>query len=289
MIYIQTPNGLTQISSQLTKEKIIAALGYTPADNASFYEDETGALVIADEKGYIIAKINENGFKTTTVSAQAIKLNDIDLAEKLQELESKEVDLSNFYNKAEVDNKLKNVTIDTSALATKEDVSTHADNTNVHINSADKAKWDAKSNFSGNYSDLSGAPNITSDSNDNELIITDGTGNVIMRVNANGLNVADIYIKGEILKTTGSTFYIRWDTDEQPTPYKFLPGMNFKDWVNSEYCSAPIVYNDSVNYYRHGVAGLSIVENFGNPNSTVTHGTTLYENKIFYGLADGLN
>lgn len=289
MIYIQTPNGLTQISSQLTKEKIIAALGYTPADNATFYEDESGALVIADEKGYIIAKINENGFKTTTISATAIKLNDTDLVEKLQELESKEVDLSNYYNKVEVDNKLKNVTIDTSALATKEDVSAHTTNTNVHINSADRAKWDAKSDFSGKYSDLSEAPNITSDLNDSELAIVDNSGNVIMRVNSNGLNVADIYIKGKILKTTDAVFYIRWDSDEQPTPYKFLPGMNFKDWVNSEYCSAPITYNDSANYYRHKVAGLSIVETFNNPSSTVTHNTTLYENKIFYGLADGLN
>jgi hypothetical protein len=32
MIYIQRANGLQPISSQLTKEKIIAALGFTPAD-----------------------------------------------------------------------------------------------------------------------------------------------------------------------------------------------------------------------------------------------------------------
>ena len=37
MIYIQKADGLQAISSQLTKEKIIAALGYTPADNATFY------------------------------------------------------------------------------------------------------------------------------------------------------------------------------------------------------------------------------------------------------------
>lgn len=198
MIYIQTPNGLTQISSQLTKEKIITALGYTPADNATFYEDESGALVIADEKGYIIAKINENGFKTTTISATAIKLNDTDLAEKLQELESKEVDLSNYYNKVEVDNKLKNVTIDTSALATKEDVMNHTDNNSIHITSSERIKWDSKSDFSGNYSDLSNAPNINADEDDNEFIIADVNGNVIMRVNSNGLNVPAIFAKGKM-------------------------------------------------------------------------------------------
>ena len=198
MIYIQTPNGLTQISSQLTKEKIIAALGYTPADNASFYEDESGALVIADEKGYIIAKINENGFKTTTIAAEAIKLNDIDLAEKLQELENKETDLSNFYNKTEVDNKLKNITIDTSALATKEDVINHTNNNDIHITTSERIRWDSKSDFSGSYSDLSNAPNISADEEDNEFIIADINGNVIMRVNSHGLNVPAIFANGKM-------------------------------------------------------------------------------------------
>lgn len=74
---------LSLILKILSKEKIIAALGYTPADNATFYEDESGKLVISDEKGYIIAKIDEEGLQTTTLSANAIKLNDEDLSVKL--------------------------------------------------------------------------------------------------------------------------------------------------------------------------------------------------------------
>ena len=62
MIYVQTSTGLQNIGQNLTKEKIIAALGYTPADGATFYEDESGALVVADSKGYVIARIDENGY-----------------------------------------------------------------------------------------------------------------------------------------------------------------------------------------------------------------------------------
>ena len=125
MIYVQTEQGLTQVSPSLTKDKIIAALGYTPADNMSFFEDESGALVIGDERGYAIARIDADGLTTTKISANAIALNGEDLAAKLKSLkdaidgieipempEIPEVDLSNYYNKTEVDNALKNVKVD---------------------------------------------------------------------------------------------------------------------------------------------------------------------------------
>ena len=93
MIYIQTAEGLSQVSPSLTKEKIIAALGYTPADNLTFYEDESGVLAIVDNNGYVVAKIGAAGLETVEVSAKAIKLNGQDLAAKLQALEEKSVDI----------------------------------------------------------------------------------------------------------------------------------------------------------------------------------------------------
>lgn len=168
MIYIQSENGLTQVSPSLTKEKIIAALGYTPADNATFWEDESGALVIADEKGYVIARINGEGLTTTQVSATTIKLNDVDLATKLAELEAAtpEVDLSNYYTKSEVDDAISNIE-------------------------------GGSSDFSGDYNDLANAPSIVND-NENELVICDAAGNVIMRVDANGLNTTNLYLNNRL-------------------------------------------------------------------------------------------
>lgn len=188
MIYIQGKSGLTQISPSLTKEKIIAALGYTPADNATFYEDESGALVIADEKGYVIARIDENGLTTTQLSAKAIALNDEDLATKLQELADS---IENI-----------DVSVDLTDYAKKEDIpsveayDTHVANKAIHVTENQKVAWNNKSDFSGDYADLQNAPHIVNDNEDDEMIVCDSQGNVILRVTAEGLNVAAIYVNG---------------------------------------------------------------------------------------------
>lgn len=83
MIYIQQPKGLQAITSQLTKEKVIAALGYTPADQATFWEDESGTLLIADADGHVIARFDDAGLETTEISAKAIQLDGKDLEQKL--------------------------------------------------------------------------------------------------------------------------------------------------------------------------------------------------------------
>lgn len=212
MIYVQTEQGLAQVSPSFTKDKIIAALGYTPADNMSFFEDESGALVIGDERGYAIARIDADGLTTTKISTNAIALNGEDLAAKLKSLkdaidgieipEIPEVDLSNYYNKTEVDNALKNVEVDLTGYAKEEDIpdvstyDSHIADSEAHVSEEEKAIWNAKTSFSGNYADLAGAPNILDD-NQEELVICDKIGNVIFRIDVNGLDVASILVKGQ--------------------------------------------------------------------------------------------
>lgn len=216
MIYVQSASGLTQISPKLTKEKIIAALGFTPADKNSFYEDESGALVIADEQGYVIARIDENGLTTTQVSAGAIALNGEDLATKLQELANKvpDIDLSNYYTKEEVDSALGNIDIpevSLEGLATEEALNSHANNEEIHVTADNKAAWDAKSDFDGDFNKLSNAPHIVND-NEDEVVICDSQGNVILRATAEGLNVAAVYVNGKAVSFPDYT-----DVDEGKT------------------------------------------------------------------------
>ena len=59
-------------------------------------------------------------------------------------------------------------TVDT-AVATKADASdlaAHTGNTTIHVTSADKTAWNAKSDFSGNYNDLTNKPTIPSKTSD---------------------------------------------------------------------------------------------------------------------------
>jgi hypothetical protein len=72
-INIQTATGLKVLADKTTKETIKAALGYTPADEASLNlpnitDDESGDFYIADEQGNIIFKVDENGAHTTAVN-----------------------------------------------------------------------------------------------------------------------------------------------------------------------------------------------------------------------------
>lgn len=256
MIYIQQANGLQPISQQLTKEKIITALGYTPADNTTLWEDKSGNLIVADENGYVIARIDTNGLETVGIRAESILLNGEDLTAKLDNLNNRDVDLTNYYTKDEVNKALSEVdiNIDLSNYYTKEEVDetisnmevdvdltgyatenfvtqkiqesennreeidlknyalsadveankvltdVHIADEVVHVSAAERTLWNSKSDFSGNYQDLKNAPNITTNDNDDELIVCDSAGNVIMKVNANGINTADIFLNGESLE-----------------------------------------------------------------------------------------
>ena len=237
MIYVQGVAGLTQVSPSLTKEKIIAALGFTPANQNSFYEDDSGALLIADEQGYVIARIDANGFTTTKVAASAIALDGEDLAAKLQTLAERvpDIDLSDYYTKEEVDQALENLNVEGPSVnlddyATKEYVNkaleefdvdvpevdtstydTHIVDEVIHVTEEEKQNWNSKSNFSGNYDDLTNAPHIVND-NEDEVVICDSQGNVILRATAEGLNVAAVYVNGKAVSFPDYT-----DADEGKT------------------------------------------------------------------------
>ena len=47
-----------------------------------------------------------------------------------------------------------------SAISVQNNLTTHANDSTIHVTSLEKSSWNAKSDFSGNYSDLSGKPTI---------------------------------------------------------------------------------------------------------------------------------
>ena len=69
-------------------------------------------------------------------------------------------DTATTYTKTEVDNALSGKA-DTSAVTTVSDALTaHTANTSVHVTSAEKTTWNNKSDFSGDYNDLTNKPTI---------------------------------------------------------------------------------------------------------------------------------
>ena len=66
-------------------------------------------------------------------------------------LDSGEVDLSNYVTKSQLDLKA-----DETALTS------HTNNATIHITAAERTAWNNKSNFSGNYNDLTNKPTIPS-------------------------------------------------------------------------------------------------------------------------------
>ena len=115
----------TQISTAIASQEHFSG-DYNDLTNApNISEDGSGNMVIADESGNIIFRVDEEGAHTTDVE------------------------------------------IDGTSLADKIPV------------------WDAKSDFSGNYNDLVGAPDIAEDGAGN-MIVADENGNIIAQVDENG-------------------------------------------------------------------------------------------------------
>ena len=75
---------------------------------------------------------------------------------------------------------------DTTVLADLVDDATHRT-----VTDTEKANWNAKSEFSGDYNDLENAPNITEDDT-GDLIIADTNGNIIFRSNGDGFETTQI-------------------------------------------------------------------------------------------------
>lgn len=85
--YIQTPNGLYPIGGQVTKSKIIKALGYTPSDFDGDYnslnnkpeivDDGSDSFYIADTQGNIIFKVDSNGIHSVNLTLNGKTINQV--------------------------------------------------------------------------------------------------------------------------------------------------------------------------------------------------------------------
>jgi hypothetical protein len=129
----------------------------------------------------------------------------VDTAIQNAQLADKDIDLTNYYTKQEtealipdISSFLKEVPTEyvteteltdkgfltehqsLDGLATTQELEDHVQNSDIHVTSVDRQKWNAKSNFSGDYNDLTNAPAIAEDET-GDLVIVDNTGNIIFQ------------------------------------------------------------------------------------------------------------
>ena len=223
---IQTATGLLEIGGKVTKEKVVEALGYEPAnqthtedttihvtsaeketwDNKSNFsgayadlldapnitENDSGNVVIADESGNIIMQVDADGLATTNVSAKTIKLDGEDLGVRLDELES--MTLPNI-----VDNESDNLSIADQAgnVIVKIDAN-GLETTTVTAKSAVINGVDIGTKLDEH---LENAPNITEDRS-GKVVFADESGNIIARIDEGGFETTIVTAQSVVVNGT---------------------------------------------------------------------------------------
>lgn len=188
-VYIQTTEKLKKISGdKLTKDKISSALGYSPID-----EDDVNAKIASHSKDTTV-HVTPTDRATWGDYNQLKNLPDIldDNSGKL------EIADSNGNVALRVDEEgithVVALTVDGQDLEpVLNDLQSHTVREDLHVSTDDRTRWDEKSNFSGNYTDLVGEPNIMEDDT-HKLEVADTVGNVILRVDDEGMHTTSVEI-----------------------------------------------------------------------------------------------
>lgn len=267
---IKTADGLKEIG-KVTKEKVVNALGYEPADKKvetsikdntdkigeveaslaaheadtvahvtaaekqtwsnksdvksyndlqdapNIAETDTDDLVITDESGNIIAKVDKDGLATTGVNAKTIKLAGEDLGAKLASLDA-DLEASKIPSinddgsgKLEFADEAGNVVaridedgFETTKVTAKEaiiggvDINEHISDKQAHLQVGELEGLDAR--LTSIEADLADYP-ITQDGSD-KLTVADEAGNIVFEINSDGqgaTNVHSLLINGKPL------------------------------------------------------------------------------------------
>ena len=284
---IKTPNGLQEIG-KVTKEKVVSALGFEPADKKiestikdntdkintteaslaaheantifhvssadrqkwdnksdveSFYdlqdapsivETDTDEFVIADEAGNVAAKVDKDGLSTANINTMSVNLAGEDLGAKLASLEAS-VEASKLPSivddgsgrleftdedgnvAARLDEKgfetatviAKKALID--GVDIKDEVVKHVGD-DTHLREGERERWDAKSDFNGDFDALSNSPFRNDYSG--KLEFTDDDGNIIARLDENGFETTAIKATEISLETSAGAVSVKDKFDE---------------------------------------------------------------------------
>ena len=182
---------------------------------------ETDEWKVVDENGNIIFSVDATGAHTTSMTLNGQSVEDM-IDDKVDKVDGKGLSTNDFTDEyktkldsleniefeetdptvpawAKEENKPSYTADEVGALANSTVLADLTDDaTHRTVTDAEKAAWNAKSNFSGDYNDLENAPNITEDASNN-LVITDPSGNIIFRSDANGFETTQMITQNLIV------------------------------------------------------------------------------------------
>lgn len=220
-------------------------------DAPNITEDNSGNVIVADESGNIIAKIDGKGLETTQVCAEKVVVNDMDIEESITTHDGNNVKHITSSERTTWNSKVSTATLEgaikgledklvdtapdnlntigklSSAIgndanyaqtvenkkADKTVLQAHTSDADCHVTTDDKAYWNNKSDFSGIYSELRDAPNILEDDS-GEVVVADESGNVVAKIGAGGIETTDVVAKKVVINGTDITTTIQNHTSD---------------------------------------------------------------------------
>ncbi len=201
-------------------------------NGTNILENASGKMELIDENGNVIVKVDNNGIHTTEIEVNDIKIgetlsnhiNDNNIHVTLDDKNTwnSKSNFSGNYNDLEnapsiTEDDTSNLTVadengniifkanvsgihSTALTLNGEDISGKINSLEALVGDKSVADQisdavDGFESFSGDYNDLTNAPNINNN-DDKELFVADNAGNIIFRINENGTHVKSLSIGG---------------------------------------------------------------------------------------------
>lgn len=203
----------SQISTAIANQDLFSG-DYNDLVNApNISEDNSDNVVIADNDGNIIFKVDADGVHTTTLNAKNITIENEDIIDVIDDklaalVNSAPETLDTLGELAEAMTTNSDAIEALETIATSKASQSDLDTTNENVSELQGLVGDTSvatqianaiegfESFSGDYNDLENAPNIAEDGAGN-MVVADENGNVIFKADATGIHSTALTLNGE--------------------------------------------------------------------------------------------
>lgn len=186
----------TQISTAIASQEHFSGDYYDLTNAPNILEDEAGNMIVADEAGNIIFKVDTDGIHSTSLSLNGENIQSL-LDDKVNKEDGKGLSSNDYTNEDKA--KLALISNDLASASIDSKLSTTSDNPVKN-----KVITNALNNI--DYNNLVNAPNITEDNSDS-VVIADDNGNIVVKVDKDGIHSKDLMLNGEnVLNTINTKF-----------------------------------------------------------------------------------